>query len=292
MTPSYIAIDWGTTNRRAFLMSTQGQVIDSVRDDRGVLAVDRAAYPADLAALRVRLGHYPAIAAGMVGSTVGWQEVPYLAAPVDIAGLAAGLVAVEGADVTIVPGVAIDKPAGSDVMRGEEVQILGAVAAGHAPADALFCQPGTHNKWVWTQAGRIVDFATAMTGEMFALLRDHSILKAMLAGPVADGPAFRRGVHRAASANDLLSALFGVRAGVLRGTLDAGDSAAFASGLLIGADVASRDVAHAGPVHLLADPGLGALYATAIEELGGRSTLLDSHAAFTAGIHHIRELAS
>ncbi len=285
---AYIAVDWGTTNRRAYLIDAGGAVLDTVRDDRGVLAIERSDYPREVAALRERLGALPVIAAGMIGSTRGWVDAPYVPAPVDLAALVAARADVPGEDVAIVPGVCLTG-ARSDVMRGEEVQVLGAIAAGLAPEDALFCQPGTHNKWVRTVGGRIVDVSTAMTGELFALLRGNGVLKGMLDGDVADGPAFRDGVARGAGATDLLVALFEVRAGVLLGALPAEDAASFASGLLIGADVGSRDLRD-GDVHLLASGPLADLYASAIRLRGGRVVAVDNQAGFLAGIHAIWEL--
>lgn len=287
MTAAYLAIDWGTTNRRIYAMSDHGTVVDVVRDDRGVLTVSPGNYSAELRNLRERLGKLPVIAAGMIGSTKGWREAPYLPVPASLVDLSAGLLRIEEEDFAIIPGLMIDSAGMSDVMRGEEVQILGAVAASLAPADALFCQPGTHNKWVDVTGGRITRFVTAMTGEIFGLLRDHSVLADMLGGDVADNDAFRAGVRRAASGRDLLTALFGVRALVLAGRHSTEESAAYASGLLIGADVAARDLPSGAPVYLLADRHLGALYAAALDVLGRQSIALDSQAAFTAGIHQI-----
>jgi len=287
---AYLAIDWGTTNRRVHLMAADGTVLASERDDRGVKAIAPGGFPAALDAVRARFGPLPAIAAGMVGSTIGWLEAPYVDAPAGVGDLAAALVAVPGADLRIVPGVARRAADGFDVMRGEEVQAIGACAAGLAPADALLCQPGTHNKWIRIAGGAIVDFATAMTGELFALLRDHSVLAGMLDHPVADGDAFRQGVDDARRDPALLTRLFRVRAGVLLGGRSREDAAAYASGLLIGADVASH-APRGATVHLLADPALGALYASAIARCGGDAVRVDSHVAFAAGIHLIRKAA-
>ncbi len=284
----YISIDWGTTNRRAYLMGEGGDVLDTFRDDRGVTAVARDEFAGELAAVRARLGALPAIAAGMVGSTRGWHEAPYVAAPADLAALAAARLTIAGEDFAIVPGVSLRAGSRADVMRGEEVQVLGAVAAGLAPADALFAQPGTHNKWIETQGGRIVDFSTAMTGELFALLRGHSILAGMLDGPVADGPAFRDGLVRGAGARDLAVALFEVRAAVLLSARAAEDAAAFASGVLIGADVGAQDLV-GRDVQLIADGPLADLYEVAISVAGGRAVRVDSRAGFAAGIHRIWE---
>ena len=168
-------------------------------------------------------------------------------------------------------------------MRGEEVQLLGSVAAGLAPPDALLCQPGTHCKWAKMTAGSVADFRTAMTGEIFALLRRHSLLADFLTGDVTDGAAFRAGVAASADAT-LLTALFGVRASVLLDLRAREDAASYVSGLLIGSDVREQALAAGQPVHLLADPVLGALYAAAIEAYGGRPVAIDSQAGFLAGI--------
>uniref|UniRef100_UPI0025F2981B 2-dehydro-3-deoxygalactonokinase n=1 Tax=uncultured Sphingomonas sp. TaxID=158754 RepID=UPI0025F2981B len=153
--------------------------------------------------------------------------------------------------------------------------------------DALFCQPGTHNKWVATDGGRIIDIATVMTGELFALLKSHGILAGMLDGAVTDGPAFRDGIARGAGACDLGAALFEVRSGVLLGRLPAVEAAAYASGVLIGNDVGARDVAGRA-VHLLATGALADLYAAAIVTRGGAVVPIDATDAFVAGIHHLR----
>jgi len=285
----FLAIDWGTTNRRVYLMNAGGAVLDTARDDHGIKGVAAGGWSDELAGIRARFGNLPAIAAGMVGSTRGWIDVPYVKAPAGVAELAAALGRVDGEDFAIVPGVACDgdRP---DVMRGEEVQVLGAVLAGLAPADALFCQPGTHNKWITLEAGRIARFTTALTGELFALLRDHSILAEMMTGDVGDGPAFRAGLADAGD-GDILSRLFGVRASVLLGKRPRADGAAYTSGLLIGGDVAARQVA-GRRVHILSDPKLGPLYATAIAQFGGTATIIDGQAAFLTGIHHIRSISA
>jgi len=157
------------------------------------------------------------------------------------------------------------------------------------PRDALLCQPGTHCKWAWMTDGRIERFTTAITGELFALLRANGILAPQLRGAVSDGEAFRAGVRRGA-ARDLSAALFDIRAAKVLGYRDDADAASHASGLLIGADVAARlDQRANAPVHILADPVLGGLYATAIAALGGTSVPIDSHDAFVAGIIRIQE---
>lgn len=293
MTPgAYIAVDWGTTNRRAWLIDSDGAVLDHRRDDRGVLSItSAAAFPQEVADLRHALGDVPVLAAGMVGSTRGWHEAPYVDAPASLASLAAHLLRLD-AGVAIVPGVALRAADRADVMRGEEVQALGALAAGLLPGDALLCQPGTHNKWIELRDACIARFATTMTGELFALLRTHGILAGMLDGVVEDGAAFRDGLARGAGARDLSSALFEIRAQVLLGVRAADDAAAFASGILIGADVGARDDVADHDVYLLASGTLADLYARAIDFVGGRSVAIDSEAAFLAGMHAIWNMSA
>jgi 2-dehydro-3-deoxygalactonokinase len=288
--PAFIAVDWGTTNRRCHAVAADGSVIASLRDGRGILSVAPGGFAEEVAGIRARLGDLPVLCAGMVGSTRGWTTVDYVPCPATIDALAAALAWVEPGRTAIVPGVATgigDRP---DVMRGEEVQVLGAVAAGLAPADALLCQPGTHSKWATVAGAAITGFATAMTGELFAMLRQHSLLADFMTGTVADGPAFRAGLALARDAMPL-TALFGERAGAVLGRSDPADVAARVSGLLIGQDVAEHRLAPGTPVHILAEPGLGDLYATAVYEAGGVPVAVDSHAAFIAGITAIRSLA-
>jgi 2-dehydro-3-deoxygalactonokinase len=275
---TFLAIDWGTTNRRVFLIEG-GQVVRTERDDRGVTSVSD--FAAEAAGIRERFGDHPMLMAGMVGSNIGWQAAPYVPAPAGVEDLAANLLRI-GDRTAIVPGVSVTGPA--DVMRGEEVQLLGAVAAGLVPHDGLLAQPGTHCKWALMEGGRIAGFTTAMTGELFALVRKHGLLASQLGADVILGQAFLDGVEEGRK-RDLAASLFGIRAAKLLGEREDSDAASFASGLLIGSDVAARieRVGH-DEVHILADPVLGGLYAAAIEVHGRRAVLVDSHAAFVAGI--------
>jgi len=285
----YIAIDWGTTNRRAFLMAYDGCVLDTVADDRGILASQPEDYARDISSYRARWSAEPVLIAGMAGSAGGWFDVPYVDCPADASTLAGGVVAAPVANVLMIPGVAYGDETRCDVMRGEEVQVLGAISAGFAPGHALFCQPGTHNKWIRTQAGRIDSFTSVITGQLFALLRSHGLLADMLNGEVADTEAFRSGVERGAESRSLGAALFEVRASVLLGRLAVEDAAAYASGVLIGNDISACEGLSGQTVHLLGSGSLGDLYGVAIGRLGGTVMPIDSHAAFTAGIQLLRE---
>lgn len=282
MPGSMIAIDWGSTNRRIYVLDARGAVVAQSRDDRGMRSFAPGAFGDEAAAIRARHGDLPLICAGMIGARGGWLEAPYCPCPAGIEDLAARAVR-PAPGCVIVPGVC--DPRG-DVMRGEEVQVLGAAAAGLVGADAVVCQPGTHCKWVTLAGGRIAALATMMTGELFALLREHSVLADFLRDPVADGPAFRAGV-RDGLAGQALARLFPIRARGLLGQDGPGTGAAHASGLLIGADIAAQALDRARPVHLVADPALGALYRAALAEAGITALSFDSEAAFIAGILRI-----
>jgi 2-dehydro-3-deoxygalactonokinase len=282
----FLAIDWGTTNRRAYLIE-DGAVLATERDDLGILGVAPGGFADELAALRARFERVPAVLAGMIGSNRGWVDAGYVAAPASLEALAAAAVRPQS-DVAIVPGVSRLGDGRADVMRGEEVQLLGAVAAGLVPASALLCQPGTHSKWAWMKDGALADFVTAMTGELFALLKAHALIGEEMAGVVADDSGFAAGVADAAR-GDLLGTLFGVRPARLLGLRAAGEAASYVSGLLIGTD-ARAHCRRGDAVHVLADPLLGGLYVGAIEAVGARACLVDSHAAFVAGITRIEEL--
>lgn len=279
---AFLAVDWGTTNRRVHAIDQDGTVVATERDDRGVTRIARGDFAAEVAGIRARLGDLPMLCAGMIGSARGWAEIPYRPCPAGLPDLAMALHPV-APRTAIVPGLSYRTARGGDVMRGEEVQLLGAVAAGLAPPNALICQPGTHCKWARMADGKVGRFRTTMTGEVFALLRQHSLLADFLTGEVTDGPAFREGVTAAAEAT-LLGDLFGARAGVLLGCRARDDAPSYVSGLLIGSDVREQALAPGETVHVLADPALGPLYAAALGRLGAQPVAIDSDAAFVSGI--------
>lgn len=287
---TYIAVDWGTTNRRAYALDADGRVLDRFEDDRGLLAVSQGGFEAAAGEIRDRLGDRPMLLAGMVGSKRGWREAPYVSCPATAADLAAAILWIEPGRTGIVPGVSQNGPAGPDVMRGEEVQVFGAVAAGLAPPDGLICHPGTHAKWIVMEEGRIAAFRTMMTGELFALLREHSILADQLQGEASPDAGFGEGVAEGLAGADLLSALFGIRARHLLGG-SGEEAAAYASGLLIGSDVgAGLALPRIGPVSLIGRPDLCALYAAALAVAGEAANQVDGGDAFLAGIRLLTEM--
>ena len=291
-TEGFIAVDWGTTNRRAYRLGAGGAVEDRLEDDKGILAVPSGGFPAAVEEIRAALGDRPMLMAGMVGSNRGWEEAPYVPCPAGLPELAAALKWVEPERVAIVPGVCFSEGDAADVMRGEEVQLLGAYAEGLVPGDATICHPGTHNKWVRLEDGRIAAFRTVMTGEMFSLLSKHSILSDMLTGEVAPGAAFDAGVRAGLSGGPLTGELFSVRARVLLGKARREDAASYTSGLLIGTDVRSGIAAAAadGPIYVMGRPDLTRLFATALAAAGREAKELEGDEAFLCGARHLAEL--
>ncbi len=287
----FIAVDWGTTNRRAYRIDSSGRCVDELEDGKGALSVPKGEFPAAAAEIRGRLGDWPMLLAGMAGSNRGWVDAPYVPCPSGIDDLVGNLVWA-GDREAIVPGLSFVGEGRADVMRGEEVQLLGAVAAGDIPGDALVCHPGTHNKWVIVSGGRITAFRTVMTGELFNLLKQHSIIGDLLQGEVAPNDAFGEGVAHALAHDDLPAELFAIRARWLLGQAEPGSSAAYASGLLIGSDAKIGLAGNGGEVIVMGRPELTGLYAAAIAQAGGRPRELDGEQCFIAGIRQIAERIS
>ena len=285
-----IAVDWGTTNRRVYVIGPDGKMRDRLTDGLGILAVPPAGFPAAIAELRERFGHAPMILAGMVGSDRGWVKAAYLSCPADMNGLTEGVLHIADADAFIVPGLRGDE----DVMRGEEVQLFGAVTGSLVSPDSRICHPGTLAKWAVMRAGAVESFRTVMTGELFAILRKHGILAPMLAAEISPGDPFRAGVRRSLDGCELTADLFSVRARVVLGSLPEVDAASYASGLLIGADIriGLDFVGRSEPVALIGDAVLTGLYAAALGEAGQVCTEIDGEAAFVAGIKTLAEKLS
>ena len=285
----FIAVDWGTTNRRAYLINAQGQPGEEFEDGRGILSVGRGEFEGAVQEVRNRLGDKPMLLAGMIGSNRGWMEAPYVSCPAGLDDLARGLVWSDDRTAAIVPGVCYSNGR-ADVMRGEEAQILGAVASGEIPDDCLVCHPGTHNKWIRVGNGWIESFRTVMTGELFNLLKEGSILSELLDGEATPGDVFCDGVRQSLSGAGVTTELFGARARFLLGGLDKADGASFISGLLIGEDVRVGLSEHRdSSVVVMGRPELTKLYSVALNEADVRSEQVDGEQAFIAGACKIVE---
>jgi 2-dehydro-3-deoxygalactonokinase len=248
MSPALIAIDWGSSSFRAYLMSPDGEVLNEVASGDGIGSVAAGSYPATLKRL---IGRWldahrdlPVIASGMVGSRHGWREAAYVKCPAGPREVAAHLTEVEadGRRVHLAPGLSyVDEAGQPDVMRGEETEIFGVADSGAR----LIVLPGSHSKWARVEGDRVVAFKTFVTGELFASVRDHTVAGAFAKAAPAKGPgeAFALGVRRGAAAaacegkSGLLGLLFGARSLPLMGALDADDSGEYLSGLLIGVEI-------------------------------------------------------
>ncbi len=277
-----IALDWGTTSARVYRLDAAGEVcatrsaplgIGTLRDGRFGAALDTL-----LADWRDEAA--PRIACGMIGSRQGWIEAPYVDCPMDLAGLARALAKTPGGELAIVPGArCVDASGVPDVMRGEETQLAGALHADDERVLAVL--PGTHSKWAIVERGRMIEFATYMTGELYAVLREHSILGRMAkAGPdkeSAHGPAFARGVARGCTGDGLAHAIFGARTLALAGALEPEEVNDWLSGVLIGDEIrAARSWAHARgaagtDVRVIGDDAIVARYVHALAETGVRA---------------------
>lgn len=292
-TNGYIAVDWGTTNRRGYRIAADGTCAAEFEDGQGLTSVPPGGFPAAVAEVRHRLGDVPLVMAGMIGSNRGWVEAPYVPCPAGAEELASKLVAIPEERAFIVPGLSYLGEGRADVMRGEEAQLFGAVGTGLVPPSCLVCHPGTHNKWVVLDEGRIDRFRTVMTGELFNLLKGGSILSQWLAREVEPGEAFRRGAEQGLEGRALTAELFSIRAGVLLGQLRAEDAAPHASGLLIGADVGTgTQGAERQTVVVMGRPELTRLYAAALDLAGFPAQEVDGERAFLAGIDLIvRQMA-
>jgi 2-dehydro-3-deoxygalactonokinase len=304
-TPSFIAGDWGTSHLRLTLCDERGRAL-AHRGGPGV-AQRTADCPSTLAALigpwREAHGTLPVILCGMVGSTIGWTPVPYLPCPARAEDLAHGVLGVgdgQGPQVQIVPGLSCRNRCGApDVMRGEETQVLGALQLDERLRRGrhLVCLPGTHTKWVHLDDGVVSEFTTAVTGELFAIVKQHSVLiRATDADPAADHEAYVRHAiaqTRAHGAASLVHLLFECRSRQLAGEFSPAQAAAYLSGLVVGADVAGAlallAAAEATPVTLIGTPQLTATYAIALAAHGCQPTQVDGEAASLAGLTAIYE---
>src|SRR5450631_2433821 len=298
-----IGLDWGTSRLRAYLFDAGGAV-RAVKDRPwGVLATPGGgfarAYHEIAAEWRGSHGDIAAIASGMIGSTEGWIGAPYCACPAGSVELAAAVVTANTDDgaLHVIPGVE-QRGAAPDVMRGEETQVAGALALSAAlGANSTLVLPGTHAKWVGVRAGRIVGFTTYLTGELFALLSQHSILgrpARTAALPAARGvmwDAFERGVRtaRESGARGIAPLLFRTRSLVLQEALRADESLDFLSGLLIGDEVRSALIAPASALALIGEPALCARYRRALEAFDVAAPVVDG--AAPAGLWEIARQA-
>jgi len=287
MSALVIGVDWGSSNRRAYLVGENARVIARRQDSAGACALRCGSFAESLDELvgDWRAAHRSAkvFLSGMVGSRSGWQEVAYLDAPLALSRLAAHTVPMrEDASIRFVPGICQHVPC--DVMRGEETQLLGAWR--FAASEGWHVLPGTHSKWVLLENGKIEKFHSFMTGDLYAQLRKQGALAAVTQQETFDEAAFLQGV-RCGNEYGAFASLFSVRAGVLLGAIAADQASSRLSGLLIGAEWAAARAFGAGadlPVHIIASTTLAARYQLAASTLGFRVSVHDPDACYARAI--------
>lgn len=300
----WVAVDWGTSNLRAWGIAADGSVALERSSAKGMGKLTREEFPGALTELlegvrAARGGPLDVLICGMAGARQGWLEAPYLEAPADLRGLRNAAVHPQMADGRIAPAIlpGVCQKAGADnVMRGEETQLLG-LAALNPGFSGIVCMPGTHSKWAQLAGTRIERFSTAMTGELFEVLRTHSVLRHSLNGDL-DGPGRAEGFAAGASAGlqhpeQLLGTLFQVRAASLLSGRQPDWCAGYLSGLLIGTEIGSnRHLIGEQPVPLIGAPALCALYAQVLAMIGASGAPQDATQIVLAGLKAARSFAA
>lgn len=279
-----IAVDWGTSSLRGALLDADGRVLEEIAAPAGILNVAPGAFAA---VFRDHFGQWRpsealCLISGMAGSRQGWQEAPYCACPAGFADIAARLLWIEAGRIAIVPGLSCEEQGVPDVMRGEETQVFGALEL-LGLRQARMVLPGTHSKWVQVSEGQITQFRTFMTGELYALLRQHSILARTL--PDGDGEldadTFRRGLAHARESASLLHAVFSVRTLALFERLAPASMPSYLSGLVIGEELRAQQLeVTSEPVVVIGAPALAARYRLALESLGIAATVVGAQAGW------------
>lgn len=288
----FAGVNWGSSNFRAYLIGACGQLLDEFSRPAGVSGLKRDEMESIMNALAERWpGTQMIYASGMIGSNIGWLEVPYVQAPAAIAEVAQGArsTAIGTAPVHIVPGVSCVRSfdGGPDIMRGEEIELYG-FAALEAGWNGLVALPGTHTKWVRFEEGRIMEFFTSMSGEIYDRLTAAGLLSSIVEGEAADGPVFRAGVEAGLSRKlGMAALLFGARARFMHGMLAKADAPSYLRGILIGSEIADAQAIHPGlgseAVPLIGSGPLCALYASALASVGIAARHIDSREACISG---------
>jgi 2-dehydro-3-deoxygalactonokinase len=290
---AFIAGDWGTSRLRLYLCDAGGNVLARGQGEGASVADCAGRFAAAVAPWDKAHGILPAVLSGMVGSTIGWREVPYLKCPAKPSAIADAALRFQAGEraIAILPGLSCKGKTGApDVMRGEETQFLGALKLhpNLAKGRHVFCLPGTHAKWVAVSDGAVTQFQTALSGELFELLRNHSVLARDSGEVDAQSAAFALGLDfaKANRKSDLLHLLFSARSRVVTGEMAKADAASYLSGLVLGKDIATATalLEITGPVQLICTPALAALYGKALATYDVKSAAIDGDRASLAGL--------
>ncbi len=295
----WVAVDWGTSNLRAWGIDAGGNAVFSRASPQGMGKLTPDQYPAVLTELLADAVDHPvdALICGMAGARQGWLEAPYLDAPAELTQLAGGAVAPampgDAIRPRILPGICLREIGAEDVMRGEETQLLG-LAALRPGFDGLVVMPGTHSKWALLEGTRLTRFSSAMTGEIYEVLKTHSVLRHSLQGDLEGADrdvGFEAGLDLGLDRPDRLTGLlFKVRAGALLSGRTAPWCAGFLSGLLIGAEIGGhRDWIGSTEIPLVGSVAISKLYQRAFRRIGISSRIVDATDATLAGLKAARQ---
>ncbi len=290
-----VAVDWGTSSLRGALINSEGVVLEKRAFPQGILQVAHGQFQH---VFEQRFGDWMGagtlcLISGMAGSRQGWREAPYCPCPSGFDDIAQHLQWIEKDRIGIVPGLSTWNDDTPDVMRGEEIQIYGALAAQQIQT-AQFVLPGTHSKWAQVVDGKISAFKTFMTGEFYALLSQHSILaKTCLPDAPLKKEVFMDGVMQSQKSGGLLHHAFTARSLALFEKLNPAQSSSYISGLLIGEEIKSAKADRmddSTPLFILGNGQLTQRYGFAMEALGLSATALPDEVTWSglwALAHHL-----
>ena len=288
----FVGVNWGSSNFRAYRIRGDGLLLDQWIQPAGVSGMDKASMAGLIEELDARwAGHGPIYACGMIGSNIGWQEVPYALAPASLAKISetTAHTHIGNVQVRIVPGVTCKRTfdGGPDILRGEEIELFG-FSTIQSGFDGLLALPGTHTKWVMFHSGHVHDFFTSMSGEIYDRLTAAGLLASTVEGEASLNDAFEGGVRLGQERTlGLGTLLFGARAKVIRGELKRRDASSYIRGLLIGAEIADALAIYpqlqGTTIPLIGNEALSVLYAAALASVGIKSSLVSSKDACLSG---------
>lgn len=296
-----ICVDWGSTNFRAFLIGTDGALLNAIFSNQGMLGVKPDAFETTLFNQLKNWPNLPIIMAGMVGSLKGWRNTNYVTCPVDIKKLSVNLTHIEtiqNRNIAIIAGIENNSDAPQyDVARGEETQAIGAIhlVGKQLEPQAIFCLPGTHSKWMSVKNHQITRITTHMTGEIFDMLTKHSILAPQERSEPSskNDKIFLNGLDCAQQDGGLSHHVFSARTNMLKGILANDDIENYLSGILIGSEIKEmlKILPNCDHVYLVGNDKLNQIYSLALNHLGVNCALINGEKAAYTGMHTIAKQA-
>lgn len=297
----FIAGDWGTSNLRLYLCEFKQDGTSRILDTRHGPGINQINADFEDRFFNLcqdwleQFNNLPVFLSGMIGSNIGWKEAPYLNCPVSPEEIANGRIQFKarGISFSILAGLRTQNPLGMpDIMRGEELQMLGWLALQKTPpSKQLFTLPGTHNKWALIESGVVSNFLTAFTGELFDILRNNSILISDHTSTAVNEDIFISALQAIENMGDaqLVHALFSTRSKQVLGEIASTDALSYLSGLIIGADVkgAQNIFGKVDGVTIIGETNLSKHYSLALQHFGINSHSCDPGDIAIAGFDTI-----